>query len=351
MPDDKIYNSYEEIKKIMRNINLIKTFSNLNLDNKFKLYRDLWKQSEQYKVLTDFPLHLDIELAGICNLKCKDCFQNDLITKPLGLMDINLFKQIIDEGVKNGLCAIKLQVRGESFLHPNLFECINYAKQKGVIDVQITTNGTILNDSIIDNILSSGLDAIIFSVDPHHKNSFERSKFKYQSIEQNIIKLLALRKDCYSKSKIWVRIQSAINNFDEDMYIKTKDYLNKKFFDADIIVVNRIRQSDDDKDAYQDLKTNYILAPCTYLTQRLTIFWNGDTTTCCMDYNNRFNLGNIKKISIKNIWLSEKMNNFRKMHIEGKRMEMSICKHCHACIRPKNNKKTVNTNKRHFADL
>src|SRR5271166_2971110 len=36
----------------------------------FEAYRAAWRQAERLEVLPDFPLHLDIELASSCNLKC-----------------------------------------------------------------------------------------------------------------------------------------------------------------------------------------------------------------------------------------------------------------------------------------
>ena len=41
---------------------------------------------------------------------------------PRGFMKEKLFKKIIDEGISNGLCAIKLQSRGEAMMHPKIFE-------------------------------------------------------------------------------------------------------------------------------------------------------------------------------------------------------------------------------------
>ncbi|KPA18736.1 radical SAM additional 4Fe4S-binding domain-containing protein, partial [Candidatus Magnetomorum sp. HK-1] len=143
----------------MNIINLKNIFDNSQY-NRFNIYRELWKKTESYELLTNFPLHLDIELSGVCNLKCNFCFQNGLIQEPLGLMEFDLFKKIINEGVNKGLCAIKLQVRGESFLNPKLFECISYAKQKGILDIQLTTNSTFLSEENINKLLESELDVI-----------------------------------------------------------------------------------------------------------------------------------------------------------------------------------------------
>ena len=121
------------VVKAFKKIDLPAVFAGLDDDGKFRLYRELWQKTGNFKILTNFPLHLDIELSGVCNLKCDFCFQNGLIDNPLGIMEFDLYKRIIDEGVEKGLCAVKLQIRGESFLHPRFFDCVAYAKNKGVI--------------------------------------------------------------------------------------------------------------------------------------------------------------------------------------------------------------------------
>ncbi len=334
----------------MKVVNTPSLFSGLDDTEKFKLYRQLWKEAADYEVLTSFPIHLDIELSGVCNLKCESCFQH-LIEEPLGLMKLDLYKKIIDEGVQKGLCAIKLQIRGESFLNPNLFDCITYAKEKGILDVQITTNATLLNADNIPRVLDSGLDAIIFSVDGHHSDSLEKKRRAktYSAVERSIRDLLKLRQE-FGKTKPWVRLQSSIKATDRESFKQSKNYIKEKFPEADVFVVSRIFNYQDDTDAYPDLHVNYKLNPCNYLMHRLAVFWDGDITTCCGDYNNRFQLGNANTQPIEEVWQSEKMNNFRKLHFEDKRTKMPICKHCGACISVKNDAVTQDTTKCHIAD-
>jgi radical SAM protein with 4Fe4S-binding SPASM domain len=335
----------------LNKVNLPSLFDGLDGNKKFKLYRDLWQKSGQYEILTNFPLHLDIELAGICNLRCESCFQNGLIKAPLGIMPFDRFQRIIDEGVKNGLCAAKLQIRGESFLHPQLFDCIAYAKQKGVMDVQITTNGILLDKDKINKILNSDLDAIILSVDGHHGSSFNQKHnlHNYSVVEQKIKELLAARKRL-GKSRPWVRLRASIPQCSADALYRTKAFLKSKFPEADIYIVGRIHDFRDDTDSYPDLHTSYALMPCSYLMQRLAIFWNGDVTTCCMDYNNQFKLGNLKDQAVEEIWHSLKMRNFRKLHLNSQRKSMPICKHCHVCVTARNPAVVEDNTPRHVAD-
>ena len=335
-----------------KQVNIASLFNKLNQHEKFETYRALWHEASEYNILTNFPLHLDIELSGGCNLKCASCFQNGLIDGKLGLMDIDLYKNIIDEGLKNGLCAIKLQVRGESFLHPNLFECISYAKEKGILDVQITTNGTLLNKENIQKILDSSLDAIIFSVDSHHEDSCKLKQYlkNYSLVEQSIKTLLENREKHF-KSKPWVRLRSSITTCDPQSFNKSKQYLKTKFPKADVYIVGKIHDFRDNEDSYPGLHTNYHLSKCSYLMQRLAIFWNGDVTTCCMDYNNKFQLGNVTSQNIEEIWLSSKMNTFRNIHHENRRKTMAICKHCHACTEIKTDTEIQDNSTRHFMDI
>jgi radical SAM protein with 4Fe4S-binding SPASM domain len=298
---------------------------------RFDRYRCLWRETENCDLLTDFPLQLDIELSGVCNLKCEHCFQNGLLSGKLGHMDVALFKKIIDEGATDGLCAIKLQVRGESFLHPDWLECCQYAKAAGIMDIQITTNATLLDEDLGLQILESGLDGIIFSVDDHHEETWQKSGRAggyYTEAERNIQQFLALRRRM-GASRPWVRIQSAIDVVDSDSVRRTRDYIGSKFSDVDAVLVNRIHNFENDRDSYPDLHSSYRLLPCVYLFQRLIVFWDGSVTACIVDYNNEFALGNANEQSVKEIWLGPKMQSIRDRHLSGGRVDMDICKHCH----------------------
>ena len=159
---------------------------------KFDDYRHYWTKAINTETLTNFPLHLDIELTSDCNLKCKMCWQyKDPNAFPRGMMKFELFKKIIDEGVKNGLCAIKLQSRGEAMMHPKIFEYSKYAKDNGIMDIHLTTNGTLFfKKRKIDELFNSGIDKLIFSkkfidLSAYLKNTKEEILFEKNKIQIN----------------------------------------------------------------------------------------------------------------------------------------------------------------------
>ena len=80
-------------------------------------YRRLWEENPVDYRVSEFPLQLDIEVSGRCNLMCTHCVRHSRRTN-VGDMDMELYKKIIDEGSEYGLFAICPHWLGESFLHP-----------------------------------------------------------------------------------------------------------------------------------------------------------------------------------------------------------------------------------------
>jgi radical SAM protein with 4Fe4S-binding SPASM domain len=335
----------------MEQIDLPSVFAGLDQEAKFKLYRKLWQEAGTYAILTSFPLHLDLELSGLCNLRCECCFQNGLLTQPLGLMKVELFQHILDQAIPQGLCAIKLQIRGESLLHPDFFDCVKYAKARGVLDVQLTTNGTLLNEDMGQKILHSGLDAIIFSVDDQHRQNYTQIyRGQEYSVVESAIKEFLMLREKMDISKPWVRLKTSIPQSDPESFENARKRMIARFPEADIFIVSRLHNLRNDCDPYPDFQQYYDFAPCAHLMQRLAIFWNGEVTTCCMDYNNQFQLGKLASQTVEAIWMSSKMQHFRKMHQEQRRNMMPLCQHCHACLKPKTDQVMVDTTKSHVAD-
>ena len=153
----------------------------------FEEYRYLWNLVSRKPFLTSFPIHLDLELTARCNLKCKMCFQNYMLDTK-SIMSEELFKNIIDEGTQSGLCSIKLQSRGESMMHPKIVELLGYAKEKGVLDVHLTTNGLLLKGKKLDGLVEAGLDLLILSYDRDHAEAAHMTEDDYTKLMQNVVK-------------------------------------------------------------------------------------------------------------------------------------------------------------------
>ena len=117
--------------------------------------RKLWSEYAKKQHVSDYPLHVDIELASICNLRCPMCytiteeFKQKVNAK---LMDFELFTKVVDECAAGGVYSIRLSFRGESFLHKRIVDCVKYAKEKGIKEVSTLTNGLKLDEDMFRDL-------------------------------------------------------------------------------------------------------------------------------------------------------------------------------------------------------
>ena len=90
----------------------------------YLVFRHKFYEYPNKKHTSGFPIYLLIEPVSACNLRSTMCFQIDeSFTKSkkfMGMMNLELFKKIIDESHQNGTKAITLASRGEPTLHPLL---------------------------------------------------------------------------------------------------------------------------------------------------------------------------------------------------------------------------------------
>jgi len=178
-----------------------------------------------------------------------------------------------------------------------------------------------------EELLNSGLDLLVFSLDEHHRISSKSFK-----AEENARKFLEYR-HAVKKTLPKVRIQTKV--YDLSKKERVTNSLKKQFPMADIISVGHMWNSQIHQNSIEGLSSSYHLNACHYLWQRLTIYWNGDVAICCRDYNNIHVLGNVKHQSIESIWQGNKLNRIREYHTLGKRGALDVCNKCEVCIEKK----------------
>ncbi len=126
-------------------------------------------------------------------------------------MDWDKFMAVVDKLTESE--DITLTGWGEPFLHPRIFDMIAYCKERGH-RVMITSNGLFTRDSIVDEILNSGLDEITFSIDGVEGNSVSNghtSNKVYENIE-NISK-------CRKTERPSIRLQATLHkDCEKDLY-------------------------------------------------------------------------------------------------------------------------------------
>ena len=110
-------------------------------------------------------------------------------------MDIELFKKIVDEAANFLPVSLVPFFRGESFLHPQLFDMLFYAKQKGIRPIQLATNAFFLSPLAAKKLIELKIDFISFSVDVNNPEQYNkiRKNSDYEVVFSNILNFINLK--------------------------------------------------------------------------------------------------------------------------------------------------------------
>ena len=106
---------------------------------------------------------LYIEPTTKCNLNCKMCFRHSWFDEPICDMDMDVFRRVL-ETMPESVETIFFGGMGEPLFHPNIPEMLSMASATGR-RVELLTNGTLLNEKMIGNLIDRGLNMLWVSVD------------------------------------------------------------------------------------------------------------------------------------------------------------------------------------------
>lgn len=277
-----------------------------------------WDYFYRLGIVTNFPLNVDIESSSRCNIKCEHCFRQYMDMHESDFMPMPLYKKIVDECARYNLFTLKFSMRGEPTLNPKIVEMVAYAKQKGIKEVWINTNGSLLTENMAEGLISAGLDCLTVSFDGLGK-MYERIRtpLKYEDTLSKIKMFADVRKKLNAVKPIFKvqSIWSAIKDNPEEYLQVVGSIVDKVSYNINFDYENIHFVPD----------PNYV---CYRLWQRIAITSTGDVLKCPSDFKKEEVLGNVQDLSIKEIWDS-KQEEERKRHLGGKRLESLVCKECH----------------------
>ncbi len=112
------------------------------------------------------PKAVTFRISGQCNLNCQMCiYRNSGYLDSVKMLPFPIYKEVIDEVHRYGLLIVF--TGGEPLLHPQIIDCIAYAKERKLI-CSLTTNGWNLAERA-GEIAESGLDVLTVSLDGPHE--------------------------------------------------------------------------------------------------------------------------------------------------------------------------------------
>ena len=296
-------------------------------------YRREWEENPKNRVVGPFPIHLDVDATSDCNLKCVMCPRTDLIADgtywEVKDFDFDVYKRLIDEGVKNGLRSVKYNYISEPTMNRRLVEMIKYAKEAGVLDVMFNTNATLLTDRICRELIGSGLDKIFFSFDSPYKEQFNKIRVNanYDKVLRNIKRFMAVREEMGSVTPFtrvqMVRMQDTEGEWEafQELFEPIVDSV------AYVDYLDHTGQSNEERTVVPvgSRKAKFC---CPQLWQRMFVHVDGIVTVCCVDAAREIQVGNIHENTASEIWQGEKYQQIRDLHANGRFDEIPTCARC-----------------------
>ncbi len=291
-------------------------------------------------IVKRLPQVVRIEPASVCNLKCIHCATGVLEDKKRGVMSPETFEFVLKECKALSPRVVVLYHGGEPFVNKNIFNMIRQLKSCGVSFIKTVTNGTLLDRSMLLEIIQSGLDSIEFSLDgtSPEENDEIRVGSNYQKVSSLIKQLIALKRKLASNTpQVFVAncqipteselergnpripnyLASDFSQYDDEIQFKICFAIHWSGFPVD---TSRYRLSEP---RGMEQTSDY----CEHPIELITIRHNGDVVACCHDITSTYVLGNIKETPIERIWNNERYKDLRRS-IKSKKY-LPLCQNCH----------------------
>lgn len=295
---------------------------------------------EKIKNIGDFPEIIDIELTNTCNFKCLFCPTGTRsIQRHQGLMDDDIFYKIIDETKKYNT-AIRFIRWGEPTVHPKLIEYIKYIKKVSHSLIHINTNGSLLTEDMMNEFVKIPLDSLKFSFQGVDKKSYEemRNNTFYYGLMNNIKKMHEIRG---KKEYPYIHVSTSIT-YETQKQVEEFKRLLEPYTDLvtvgrtimEHIDIDKIKLNEEEKSTLIKLKKEESVVKihpeiCPEVYHKLSINWDGTVTACCGDFDGLMIVGDLKYQTLKEIWMCDKMKNYRDILAQKRFDDIPLCRTCY----------------------
>ena len=219
---------------------------------------------------------------------------------------------------------------------------VKYASQKGIF-TSTSTNAHFIDEKVAEDIIHSGLDRLIISMDGTTQETYEQYR-----VHGKLGKVLTGTENIINAKKILgsqtpqVVFQFLVVKHNEHQIDDLHELANKMGVDK---VALKTAQIYDYKNGSPLLPTNlkysrYIQNEsgqyqiknklrnhCWRLWHSAVITWDGDIVPCCFDKDAKYKMGTLQDHTFQDIWNNKTYKGFRNSIIQS-RKNIDICQNC-----------------------
>ncbi len=323
--------------RILSHLTLPRTINLLNLRMTY-YYARLTKRA----VHLGKPFTVSIEPTTACNLACPECPSGlKQFSRATGKLDLELHSKMLEQ-LNGSVFYINYYFQGEPFLHPKFLELIKQAKRHNIYTAT-STNAHFIDEKKASEIVDSGLDRLIISIDGTSQESYENyringqlskviegtqhlidaKKQKGSQLPHLIFQFLAVGPNEHEIPAILsLGKKMGIN----EVRIKTAQLYEYKNGNALMTKNEKYSRYVQKADGTYKLKYktgNY----CWRMWSGSVLTWDGKVVPCCFDKDAQHVLGTITEQPFHDIWKNDAYKNFR-ISVLKNRNSIEICKNC-----------------------
>ncbi len=288
------------------------------------------------------PFSLSIEPTTACNLGCPECPSGlKQFTRPTGKLNLELH-QVMIEQLKKSVFYINYYFQGEPFLHPKFLDLIVEAKRNKIYTAT-STNAHFIDEKKAEEIVESGLDRLIISIDGLTQATYENYRVhgKLSKVIEGTKHLLAAKKKLNSSTPhlIFQFLAVKPNEHEipevfklgkemkiDEVRIKSAqlyDYENGNPLMPENEKYSRYKLQSDGTYKLKYKTGNH----CWRMWSSSVFTWDGKVVPCCFDKDAKHVLGSLENRSFNEIWNDKQYIAFRQAVLTG-RNQIDICKNC-----------------------
>ena len=296
------------------------------------------------------PTFVSIEPANYCQLRCPECPVGQRFTSGFQQkaqnMSWEMYMRIVSQ-VQSTAHTLQFYFQGEPLLNPLLPKMVEHARKAGLFTI-LSTNAQALNRLMAQELVKSGLNRIIVSIDGFSQESYavyrvggslqraldglrflKEAKAQYHSSICIELQVLRLR----SNEHEWQWISRNYKSLGATRLVfKTAqlyDYQHGHPLMPSHSKYSRYRRNADGTYyLYRSwLRRHWINMPCYRLWSGCVVTTTGELLPCCYDKFGDYTFGSLTQQSIEDVWHSSKAKAFRQSVLD-RNTNIPICQEC-----------------------
>jgi hypothetical protein len=224
---------------------------------------------------------------------------------------------------------------GEPLLDKKLPRRVALLKERGVKNVAVHTNVSLLDEKRAAPLLEAGIDEITLSIDSLRKDVFEtiREGLELEEVLENALRFIGLRDRIRPGAQIKMRM--ILQELNQDEWPEYEAYWSDKLAPHDRCFTHNIHNWGGQLEGHKHVAASLQpQVPCLSLWSAMVIFANGDVPMCTVDFNNMHPTGSVVDNTIKELWDSPVMEERRNIHMEHRRGVFPNCQTCNVWDEP-----------------